>query len=188
MASSDDVPLPVVVGVFGAIALFGFLAIAAPLDEASPGAGQVAQTAVEGAMDFDTEWRALDAAVGCGYGKVTDAQFGMGRLYGCIEGAAETAKLFINEEPDRAGRVKNIKVMWNEWKSGTADAGADRREVSKLARAVMRRYAANLEDVVVEAYWGQSPKAFESGGIRFEYRWTPGPGINEHLLTVVPAQ
>ena len=50
----------------------------------------------------------------------------------------------------------------------------------------MKRYAPSLEEDGLDAYWGKEAKSFVSEGLRFDYLWTPGPGINEHLLTVTP--
>lgn len=140
---------------------------------------------VSRALDFDTEARGLQSDLGgCPSGRVTPAQYGMGRLYGCISGQEETAKLFINEDPARPGRVLNVKMMWNEWKAHMPDAGADQREASRMARTVMKRYAPQLEEDVLYAYWGKEAKSFAGNGLRFNYTWTPGPGIVEHLLVV----
>lgn len=188
VSTSDDVPTPIVLGVFGLIGVFALVMTRGAPDVAAPDDVQKARASAALVLDFDEEWRALKAAVGeCrGGSKVTPAGYGMGRLYGCIDGREETAKLFINEDPKQPGSVLNVKVMWNEWKAHMPDAGADQREASRMARAVMKRYAAALEEDVLEAYWGVRGEIFEAEGLRFEYRWTPGPGIDEHLLTVTP--
>lgn len=140
------------------------------------------------ALDFETEWRGLERSIGtCASRKVSPPVLTEARLYWCVNGAEETAKLFINEDAKNPGRVLNIKMMWNEWKAHMPDAGADQRDASRMARAVMKRYAPALEEDVLYAYWGKEAKSFSENGYRFDYEWTPGPGIDEHLLTVSAA-
>lgn len=176
---------PAAVVVYGALALAVLYALG-PLASSSVEDEPRATTAR--VLDFDAEARGLQSDLGgCPSGRVTPAQYGMGRLYGCISGREETAKLFINEDPTHPNRVLNIKMMWNEWKAHMPDAGADQREASRMARVVMKRYAPELEEDVLYAYWGNEAKTFSSNGLRFDFRWAPGPGIDEHLLIVSAA-
>jgi len=174
----------------GAVFIYSALALAVLYALGSGGSRKAEERSTASAaraLDFDTEVRGLQSDLGgCLSGRVTPAQYGMGRLYGCISGQEETAKLFVNEDPDQTGQVLNVKMMWNEWKAHMPDAGADQREASRMARAVMKRYAPALEEDVLFAYWGKEAKSFSADGLRFDYRWTPGPGIDEHLLTVTP--
>lgn len=164
------------------------LALAAlyALGKAAPPDGiESAAVASSRILDFETERRGLQSAIGsCRTSKVAPPFILEGRLYWCVNGHEETAKLFINENPKRPGTVLNIKMMWNEWKAHMPEAGADQREASRMARAVMKRYAPALEEDVLYAFWGKDGKTFRGDGFRFDYTWTPGPGIDEHLLVV----
>lgn len=172
-----------VYGVFGLIGVMGFLILSSPAEVNS----DVKSGAVAASLDFKTEWQGLEAGIGsCASRSVAQSLSGDSLLYWCVNGREETAKLFINEDAKQPGKVLNIKMMWNEWKAHTRAAGADQQDASRMARVVMQRYAPSLEHDVLEAYWGKEARSFVSGGFRFDYRWTPGPGIDEHLLTVTP--
>ena len=64
---------------------------------------------------FENEASKLTQALDCPDPRVTPAEPDFGALYGCIMGPAETAKVWINENPDVPGVVENVKVMWNDW-------------------------------------------------------------------------
>ena len=186
MAASKDVPTGVTVAVLGVVIFFAvtLIALTSPIDPAVP------TTADTLTLDFDTEVQAVQADLGrCVESRVTPPPIEtLGRLYGCISGKEETAKFFINEDVKRPGTVRNIKMMWNEWKAHTPDAGADRGEAERMLRVVVQRYAPTLEAKVLEAYWLRDAKVFDANGYRFEYQLTSGSSIDEHLLTITPEQ
>jgi hypothetical protein len=109
---------------------------------------------------------------------------GLGALFGCIEGSAQTAKLFVNEEPE-TGRVANVKVMWNDW---FRDVGygvhADQPEAERLLDAVLARYADDQAQEISEAYFSGRSHESTSSHYRLRVTHTRGTGIEEHLLTV----
>ncbi|GAA0579309.1 hypothetical protein GCM10009416_17140 [Craurococcus roseus] len=114
---------------------------------------------------------------------------GFGALYGCVQGQAETAKFFINEMPGRPGVVQNVKVMCNEWTRNTGDGlAADRSEARQMADVVGDLYAPKLKARIIATFMGRRNTAFTDGPLRFEYRYSEGPAIGEHLLTITARQ
>jgi hypothetical protein len=135
---------------------------------------------------FETERARFLSEKKCKDSKTTPAQFGFGRLYGCITGRAQTAKYFINEVPGTK-RVENIKIMWNDW---FVDIGyglhADQTEADELVRIAAKLYAPELKDELLNMMRQNSDKTVESKGITFRYTFSSGPKINERLITISP--
>ena len=65
-------------------------------------------------LSFQQEAERATKILECPKAKITPASSGLGAIYGCIVGSSETVKFFINEGED-AGKVKNVKLMWNDW-------------------------------------------------------------------------
>lgn len=148
----------------------------------SPGVSASGQPV--GFQPFNVEVEALGASAGCSNPKTTPAEMGLGALFGCIEGPAQTAKLFVNEEPG-TGRVANVKVMWNDW---FRDVGygmhPDRLEAERLLDAVLARYAEDQAQQISEAYFSGRDHESTSSHYRLRVTHTRGTGIEEHLLTI----
>ncbi|MCG8613584.1 MAG: hypothetical protein MI864_23985, partial [Pseudomonadales bacterium] len=137
-----------------------------------------------GFQSFSSESSAATKALNCRNSNITPASFGMGALYGCIQGKAETVKWFINEVPD-TGRVKNIKLMWNDWfKNIGYGLHADKREAEKALKALIQMYAPQKAKEVQQAFWGNSNKTIESDGFVLNYTYSRGPAIDERLIVV----
>lgn len=108
-----------------------------------------------------------------------------GALYGCVQGRAETAKFFVNEIGGRPGVVENVKVMWNEWtRNNGYGLAADRAEASQMAAVAADLYVPRLKARILEAFMGRRNTSFTDGPFRVEYRYSDGPAIGEHLLTI----
>ena len=134
---------------------------------------------------FRQEVGALQKAVAC-TGKTTPASpsYGLGALWGCIKGRAETAKLFVNERPG-TGYVENVKVMWNDWyKDRGYGVHADRAEARAILDAVLTRYAPSRKQEVVSAFFANSGRVFQEGPILLRYSYRRGPAIDERLLVI----
>ncbi len=133
---------------------------------------------------FDKEARELARIAGCRQMKITAASMGLGPLGGCIEGAAETAKLFVNGASG-SDQVKNVKVMWNDW---FQDRGyglhPDRREAGQLLDAVASRYVPDRKDEIRNAFFNRKTLEVTQGAFKIEITHTRGPAIDEHLLTL----
>lgn len=133
---------------------------------------------------FDEEVKALARAAGCSGMKRTAAAGGFGALAGCIEGGAETAKLFVNGV---AGTkvVENVKVMWNDWFKDTGyGLHPDRAEAEKLLDAVVKRYAPTRLDEIKRAFFNRQALSEDHEGFRIAVTHDKGPAIEEHLLIV----
>lgn len=140
----------------------------------------------ESRLDFRNETLRVTERIACISSRVTPAEYDMGALYGCIQGTAETAKFFINEEAG-TGAVKNIKVMWNDW---FEDVGygihSDSREARLMVRALASLYAPELEGELVAAFFGNTDEAFELEDMNINYTYRRGPKIDERLLVLTP--
>lgn len=138
-------------------------------------------------QSFDSESSKLAAAIKCPRPKISAAMDGVGRLWGCISGDAETVKVFINETaPGGSNKVRNMKFMWNDY---TADVGNGVHTDQRLARSwlsvVLRLYMPNVA-AKAEAHFIGSKKSivFKEGGFTAKYTYDQGPAIGERLLVV----
>jgi hypothetical protein len=134
---------------------------------------------------FSAEAARLGKLVQCPRPKTTPAGSGMGALFGCVMGRAQTAKLFVNESRSRSGVVENVKVMWNDW---FKDAGfglhADKDEASKIVGAVAGLYAPQSKTELTAAFLGGTSATIEEGRFTLVVRVTRGPEIDERLLII----
>lgn len=133
---------------------------------------------------FDKEGKKVSANIGCRNPKISPAWGGGGRLYGCITGRAETVKFFINET-DQGGKVKNAKLMWNDY---TSDMGeglhADAAMAKAWASVVGTLYAPTKVDQVMAAFASKRNTTIDGGKHILKYTYSPGPAIDERLITV----
>ncbi|MGP5141153.1 hypothetical protein ACTXPD_05235 [Vreelandella alkaliphila] len=135
-------------------------------------------------QSFTSESGEATEALDCRNPKITSASFGMGELYGCVQGTAETVKWFINEVPN-TGRVDNVKLMWNDWfKDVGYGLHADKQKAEQALKALIQMYAPNKEEEVEEAFWGNSNRTIASDGFVLEYTYSRGPAIDERLIVV----
>lgn len=133
---------------------------------------------------FDDEVKALAKDAGCSGMKRTAASGGFGPLAGCIEGGAETAKLFVNGASG-SKEVENVKVMWNDWFKDTGyGLHPDRAEAERLLEAVVNRYVPARLDEVKRAFFGQRTLKDDHEGFGIAVTHDKGPAIEEHLLTL----
>lgn len=133
---------------------------------------------------FTTESNTATKELNCRNSKVTPASYGMGSLYGCIQGKAETVKWFINEVPN-TGHVKNVKLMWNDWfKNIGYGLHADKQEAEIALKLLIKLYAPRKSSEVKEAFWGSSNKTIEGDGFVLKYTYSRGPAIDERLIVV----
>ncbi|HFD88170.1 MAG TPA: hypothetical protein ENJ35_10925 [Gammaproteobacteria bacterium] len=120
----------------------------------------------------------------CSNPKITPASYGMGALYGCIQGEAQTVKWFINEVSN-SNRVKNIKLMWNDWfKDIGYGLHADKREAQRALKVLIKLYAPKKGKEVEKAFWGNRDATIESGDFLLKYTYTRGPAIDARLIVV----
>ena len=131
---------------------------------------------------FDEEVDALGKAAACSGMKKTAGSGGFGPLAGCIEGGAETAKLFVNGAAG-SREVENVKVMWNDWfKDVGYGLHPDRAEAQQLLEAVVSRYVPARLDNIKQAFFNQQALSENFEGFGIAVTHDQGPAIEEHLL------
>lgn len=164
--------------------LYGF-ASHWPTSIPTPPPQMTAQKVVPAQGTFDTEVARFRAAFPCPSDKITPAEEGLGRLYGCIIGKAETGKYFVNEMPDSNNRVENIKVMWNDWfKDIGYGTHADKSEAEGLVKTAARLYAPSKEPQLLAMFRSKEDQTLEADGHSFAYTYRRGPKIDERLITI----
>jgi len=143
----------------------------------------------EGMLSFSEEARRVTSTVPC---RETKIQGGghpdWGRLYWCLGGnAPETVKLFINEAPGTNG-VKNFKLMWNDWNEDQGyGVHADEETARSFLTQLAALYAPGHESALSEVFFARHNSSLVLGDFEVSYRWTRGPAIDEHLLTLTPS-
>lgn len=139
-------------------------------------------------LNFDKEADRVTAALGCPAPKFTGPQYTLaGTLYGCIMGGEQTAKFWINEDQRFPGTVANVKVIWNDWKRNLGyGLHSDRPEAEHMVEVMSQLYAPELKQDLLKAFRGSEARSFETDRVKIKYEWTPGPGIDEHLLVLTP--
>lgn len=132
---------------------------------------------------FAEETKRLESAVRCTNGKVSRDE-GMPDLWGCIDGVAETVKLFVNES-ETDGRVANVKFMWNDW---TNDVGyglhADKSLAEGWAKAVASTYAPQQVSEIMSAFKGKGNKTITNDKFSLAYTYDQGPSIGERMIVI----
>lgn len=97
-------------------------------------------------------------------------------------GKGQTAKFFINEQD---GKVKNIKVMWNDW---TKDIGngvhIDKAIAEFMVSTLSVLYAKSLKEELLKTFRGKIGAEFKHGYLSFSYTYNQGPAIGERLIVV----
>ncbi len=136
--------------------------------------------------DFQAETKRVTSALNCTQPKITPASLGLGALYGCITGSAETVKFFINEE-EGTGNIQNVKLMWNDW---FVDIGygihTDLEEAHIFVKTFAQLYAPKLGSKLTTAFFSNSNAIFDTDNYHIEYKYHRGPKIDERLLTATP--
>lgn len=139
-------------------------------------------------QSFSTENDRITKAVNCQHAKLTPASYGMGALYGCLHGRAETVKLFVNEQAG-TGKVKNIKFMWNDWYKDVGDGiHADKREAQKSLKALLKLYIPNKSGEIEKYFWANKNKTTVVDGLVFEYTYSRGTAIDERLIVITSSR
>src|SRR5690606_7187967 len=135
--------------------------------------------------NFNAESKRITESVKCQKPKITPGNESWGALYGCIGGASETVKIFINEQVG-SGQVENVKFMWNDW---TRDGGYGVHADKALAKAWVSvfgtLYAPQKVDQVINTFFGTKDSTIEGESYVLKFTYRSGPGIDERLFVVV---
>ena len=136
--------------------------------------------------DFNKTVSSVNKSVKCGQAKTTPASYGMGDLYSCISGAASTAKIFINEDVG-TGKVKNIKIMWNDWfQDGGYGLHPDHMEAHSFVDAVTNMFIPSASKKLQANFFDKTPTEYQANGFNAVYSYHRGPKIEERLITLTP--
>lgn len=180
--ASDNVSNAEALKIVGSVALFGLL-IAWFFIPPAPGVARSSPPF----SGFTAEAEEFNELLKCPNGRITPADEWSGALYGCQLGATksdELAKFWINETAGNPGQVENIKVMWNNPNDRNPNypVHGDKAEAAEMVRVLVSKKIPSLNDEIFQTYFNNQSRTFKSELYDIEYRWTPGPGINEHLL------
>ena len=117
-------------------------------------------------------------------------------FYTCLQGRAETAKLFIRTEEAQPTQVRRVVVMWNEW---TRDVGhglaADRDEARRILVGALDGLGLAAVRARVEAAFfapapgpnrSRDPVRLTSGAFEILVEVSQGPGIAGRTVTITP--
>ena len=144
------------------------------------------QSVFGGLLSFQEEADRATKELNCSKAKITPASSGLGAFYACIGGAAETVKFFINEAADDH-KVKNVKLMWNDW---SVDIGygkhADKKVAEEYVNVFANLYAPKMKKKLTSIFFTNSDMSIEVGDYQISYTYTRGPKIDERLLTLTP--
>ena len=111
---------------------------------------------------------------------------GLGAMYRCIGGKAQTVKLFINEHVS-TGNVESIKLIWNDW---TRDTGygthSDKKEAQSFVTAFAKLYTGNRDKELNTIFFNNNNKTIPSQKSEIRYTYQHGAQIDERMLVLVP--
>lgn len=134
---------------------------------------------------FEVESRRVELSLPEGKSKFSPPMEGLGSLFGNISGTAQTVKWFVNESAQQKGRVKDVKLMWNDWTTeGGFGKHADKEQALKCVILLAEAYAMDLKKEMVAMFFGSKEGSLKSGRLIFKYTFRKGQGIDEHLITV----
>jgi hypothetical protein len=137
---------------------------------------------------FKQEADRITSALKCTDPKTSPAnpEMGLNPLYSCIEGRAQTVKLFINGKKG-SDKVGNVKLMWNDWfKDLGSGIHADKSVAQRFVKTFSKLYAPEKESQIIEAFFGNANKSFETTNFKITYTFDRGPAINERMLVLTP--
>jgi len=138
-------------------------------------------------LPFEQETKRLADAVGCTHGTVAPPADGLGRVYSCVPGNAQTVKLFVNEAA-QTGRPSDVVLIWNDWtKNGGFGLHADANLAFRALAALGTLYAPAHKALLLDAFTGEVSRTVEAGDYRIEFTVHHGHEITERAVRVIPA-
>ena len=136
-------------------------------------------------LSFQKEADRATKMLNCTDVKITPAGYGLGALYGCIAGSTETVKFFINEKAKEAGKVKNVKLMWNDWFIDTGHGKhADKKVAEEYVKIFAKLYVPEMERKLSTFFFSNERKTLDAGDYQIAYTYSRGPAIDERLLVL----
>lgn len=141
-------------------------------------------SSVASGLNFDETVNNMNGILKCKSPKISPPWYdGGGRLYGCVAGKEQTAKVFVNED-GQTNNVENIKIMWNDWTKGPVHA--DKKVAQRMLSAVLDKYLPEHKKRLLTVFEERTGTAFEAEKFSIEYRFTKGPAIDERLIILTP--
>lgn len=135
-------------------------------------------------QSFRHEYRKVTKSINCQNPKIIKGSSFSGELYSCIGGASETVKFFINEKKG-TNKVRNVKLMWNDWTKNLGEGmHADEELASKWVSVVAKLYAPDKSDELISTFFSSQEKVIKSGKYSIEYNYHKGPAIDERLFII----
>lgn len=134
---------------------------------------------------FTIERTKVSEYVACPKGRINQASGNMGAMYSCIGGKAETVKFFVNEMPNSSGRVKNVKLLWNDYTKNVGEGiHADAVIAKQWAGHLADMYAPTHKAQVMKAFLGNKNAVVESATHVLTYSYSKGPAADERMFVV----
>lgn len=136
-------------------------------------------------VSFTTERTKVSAYLACPKARMNQASGDLGALYSCIGGKAETVKLFVNEMPNSGGRVKNVKLLWNDYTKNVGEGThADAAIAKQWAGHLADMYAPTHKAQVMKVFLGNKNAVIESATHVLTYTYSKGPAADERMFVV----
>ena len=145
---------------------------------------KIIEQRIYGFESFEEESNKATKLLNCKKSKITPANYGLGALYGCVSGKADSVKWFINEIPN-TNKVENVKLMWNDWFIDIGEGLHTDKEVAKRYIDVLSKlYAPNLKKELKKTFFLNKNREFRSGSFILNYTYYHGPKIDERLIVI----
>ncbi len=160
--------------------------VAVPVTKNAPQIPTPPKPVPTGEISFKEEASRAASQLKCTASKTIAASDGLGAMYSCISGPAQTVKFFINEEP-ATGSVKNAKFIWNDWfKDAGEGIHADKQVAIAMLDVIIGMYPSNDDDKIKQAFLASEDRTFKSDRAVLTYTYHRGPAIDERMLVITP--
>ncbi|QJT07795.1 hypothetical protein [Oceanidesulfovibrio marinus] len=138
-------------------------------------------------MDYKKEVQRAKAVLTCRNEKIfPPSQSVPWGMWGCVTGAKETVKFFINSDR-KAKVVTKVKYLWNDWIRNVGEGlHSDKREARQFVKSFADLYAPDKKQEIVDAFFGDVDVTFENEKYTIKYTYEVGPGIAEHMYVLTP--
>ncbi|KPA11263.1 hypothetical protein MHK_008531, partial [Candidatus Magnetomorum sp. HK-1] len=145
---------------------------------------KIIEPQIRGFASFEEESNKATKFLNCKKPKITPANYGLGALYGCVSGKANSVKWFINEVPN-TNKVENVKLMWNDWFIDIGEGlHTDKEEAKRYIDVLSNLYAPELKNKLKKSFFLNKNREFRSGSFILKYTYYHGHKIDERLIVI----
>jgi hypothetical protein len=138
----------------------------------------------EGFQKYSQEVSFAKMMLECSKEKVLPPMKGFGALYICTLGDANTIKWFVSEKPN-TGKVLNIGMLWNDWKSNEGHGiHSDLQEAKEALAFLIDMYAPTRKKEIEKAFWGSQSDEFSTSDFLIYYTHKAGLKKDERLIVL----